>query len=122
MKILVDMNLSPRWTDFLAGNGIESVHWSSIGSPDAPDTTIMSYAQTHGFVVLTSDLDFGFILAISHSNKPSVIQIRTGALGPECQICVFFSHEWRKKLPGTPPASSYYDIASFLFLLKMEFV
>jgi predicted nuclease of predicted toxin-antitoxin system len=83
MKILVDMNLSPRWVDFLPGNGREAVHWSSIGSPDAPDTGIMAYAQAHGFVVLTNDLDFGFILAISHSKKPSVIQIRTGALGPD---------------------------------------
>jgi predicted nuclease of predicted toxin-antitoxin system len=83
MKILVDMNLSPRWVDFLSGNGIETVHWSSIGSPDAPDTGIVAYAQAHGFVILTNDLDFGFILAISHSKKPSVIQIRTGALGPD---------------------------------------
>jgi predicted nuclease of predicted toxin-antitoxin system len=82
MKILVDMNLSPRWADFLAGNGIEAVHWSSIGSPDAPDTGIMAYAQAHDFAVLTNDLDFGFILAISHSKKPSIVQIRTGALGP----------------------------------------
>jgi predicted nuclease of predicted toxin-antitoxin system len=83
MKILVDMNLSPRWADFLSGNGIEAVHWSSIGSPDAPDTGIMAYARVHGFVVLTNDLDFGFILAISRSKKPSVIQVRTGALGPD---------------------------------------
>jgi predicted nuclease of predicted toxin-antitoxin system len=83
MKILIDMNLSPRWADFLSSNGIEAIHWSSIGSPDAPDTGIMAYAQAHGFVVLTNDLDFGFILAISHSKKPSVIQIRTGVLGPD---------------------------------------
>jgi predicted nuclease of predicted toxin-antitoxin system len=31
--------------------------WSSIGSPDAPDTGIMAYAQARGFVVLTNDLD-----------------------------------------------------------------
>jgi predicted nuclease of predicted toxin-antitoxin system len=83
MKILVDMNLSPRWVGFLADNGIEAVHWSSIGSPNTPDIEIMAYAQAYGFVVLTNDLDFGFILAISKSNKPSVLQIRTGALGPD---------------------------------------
>jgi predicted nuclease of predicted toxin-antitoxin system len=77
------MNLSPRWADFLAGNGTEAVHWSSVGAPDAPDTGIMAYAQSHGFVVLTNDLDFGFVFAINHHKKPSVIQIRAGALGPE---------------------------------------
>jgi predicted nuclease of predicted toxin-antitoxin system len=81
MKILIDMNLSPYWADFLMGNGIEAVHWSSVGSPDAPDTEIITYARTHDFSVLTNDLDFGFILAITHGEKPSVIQTRTGALG-----------------------------------------
>jgi predicted nuclease of predicted toxin-antitoxin system len=80
MKILVDMNLSPLWAGFLTGNGIEAVHWSFIGSPDAPDSEIMAYAKTNDFAVLTNDLDFGYILAITHGKKPSVIQIRTGAL------------------------------------------
>src|SRR5215471_9770523 len=82
MKILVDMNLSPKWAGFLNGKGIEAVHWSSVGPPDAPDTAIFDYAQAHDFTVLTNDLDFGFILAITHGKKPSVIQTRTGALGP----------------------------------------
>ena len=81
MKILVDMNLSPLWVDFLIGNGIEAVHWSSIGSPCAPDTEIVAYAKMHDFTILTNDLDFGFILAISQGKKPSVIQARTDVLG-----------------------------------------
>jgi len=58
MKILVDMNLSPRWADFLKENEIEAVHWSSIGCPDAPDTEIITYAKAHDFTILTNDLDF----------------------------------------------------------------
>jgi predicted nuclease of predicted toxin-antitoxin system len=83
MKILVDMNLSPKWADFLIENGIEAVHWSSIGSPVTPDVEIFAYAQTHGFTVFTNDLDFGFILAITHGEKPSVIQTRTGVQGTD---------------------------------------
>ena len=83
MKILVDMNLSPKWADYLIGNGIETLHWSFIGSPDAPDTEIITYAKVHDFTILTNDLDFGFILAITQGKKPSVIQTRTGVLGPE---------------------------------------
>jgi len=83
MKILVDMNLSPRWASFLSGNGIEAVHWSSIGAPDSPDVEILSFARAHDFTILTNDLDFGFILAITHGKKPSVIQTRTDVLGPD---------------------------------------
>ena len=81
MKILVDMNLSVKWADFLIGNGIEAAHWSSIGSPDSSDTEIITYAKTHDYTIFTNDLDFGFILAITHGKKPSVIQMRTGVLG-----------------------------------------
>ena len=83
MKILVDMNLSPLWADFLIGNGIEAAHWSSVGPPDAPDTEIFTFAKSQDFTVLTNDLDFGFILAITRGKKPSVIQMRSGALGPD---------------------------------------
>jgi predicted nuclease of predicted toxin-antitoxin system len=81
MKILVDMNLSTKWAGFLTENGIEAVHWSFIGSPDAPDIEIMAYAKEYEFTVMTNDLDFGYILAITRGKKPSVIQMRTGALG-----------------------------------------
>jgi len=83
MKVIIDMNLSPKWADFLKENTIEAVHWSSIGFPDAPDSEIIAYAKQHGFTILTSDLDFGFILAITKGEKPSVIQIRADVLGPD---------------------------------------
>ena len=83
MKIIVDMNMSPKWVDFLIENDIEAVHWSSIGSPDDSDTEIIAYAKTHDFTIFTNDLDFGFILAITHGKKPSVIQTRTGVLGAD---------------------------------------
>jgi predicted nuclease of predicted toxin-antitoxin system len=42
MKLLVDMNLSPRWVTLLADASIEAVHWSAIGAANAPDSEIMS--------------------------------------------------------------------------------
>jgi predicted nuclease of predicted toxin-antitoxin system len=76
MKLLVDMNLSPRWVKMLAETGIEAVHWSSIGAANAPDPEIMAYARANDYVVLTHDLDFSAILATTHGEKPSVVQIR----------------------------------------------
>jgi predicted nuclease of predicted toxin-antitoxin system len=31
MKLLIDMNLSPRWVKALAEAEIEASHWSSLG-------------------------------------------------------------------------------------------
>jgi predicted nuclease of predicted toxin-antitoxin system len=83
MKLLVDMNLSPRWVGLLTGAGIEAAHWSSLGRANASDPEIMSFAKVNGYVVLTHDLDFGAILAATHGDKPSVVQIRAENVSPE---------------------------------------
>lgn len=83
MKLLIDMNLSPRWVDVLTKAGVEAVHWSAVGPHDAPDVTIMAYAAGHGYVVATNDLDFSAILAANQGEKPSVVQLRAENLSPE---------------------------------------
>jgi predicted nuclease of predicted toxin-antitoxin system len=32
MKILIDMNLSPRWQKFLTEAGLQAAHWSEHGA------------------------------------------------------------------------------------------
>jgi predicted nuclease of predicted toxin-antitoxin system len=83
MKLLVDMNLSPRWIGVLADAGIEAAHWSTLGADNAPDSQIMSYAHANDYVVLTHDLDFSAILAATHGEKPSVVQIRADDVNPD---------------------------------------
>ncbi len=83
MRVVVDMNLSPRWVAFLTHAGIEAAHWSALGPSSAPDSEIMAYAAEHGYVVLTHDLDFGSILAASNGEKPSVVQIRAEDVSPD---------------------------------------
>lgn len=83
MKLLVDMNLSPRWVGVLTNAGIQAVHWSSLGPANVPDPEIMAFAKANGYVVLTHDLDFGAILAATRGDKPSVVQIRSGDVSPD---------------------------------------
>jgi predicted nuclease of predicted toxin-antitoxin system len=82
MKLLLDMNLSPRWVAFLAAEGIQAVHWSSVGGHSSFDSEIMSFARNGGYTVLTQDLDFSTILAATGGTKPSVVQIRSDNLSP----------------------------------------
>jgi predicted nuclease of predicted toxin-antitoxin system len=83
MKILVDMNLSPGWIDFLVEAGFEAVHWSKVGAGDASDREVMQWAAKYSHVVLTCDLDFGAILAATQGRRPSVLQLRSDLLTPE---------------------------------------
>jgi predicted nuclease of predicted toxin-antitoxin system len=83
VKLLVDMNLSPRWTSFLTEAGFDAVHWSSVGQANAQDTDIMKWASKNGFIVLTHDLDFSAILAATRGSGPSVVQIRSEDVNPD---------------------------------------
>ncbi len=83
MKLLVDMNLSPRWIGVLTDAGFEAAHWSTLGAKNAPDSEIMAYAKATNSVVLTHDLDFGAMLAATHGEKPSVVQIRAEDVSPD---------------------------------------
>lgn len=76
------MNISPKWVELLAAHGHETVHWSNIGAPGASDATIMDWARDHDHVVMTSNLDFGEILAITNGALPSVLPLRDGRNNP----------------------------------------
>lgn len=82
MNFLVDMNLSPRWADYLEISGFPAVHWSNIGPPTASDHELMHWAAQHGSVVLTADLDFPAILAATEGRSPSVVVLRGDDLTP----------------------------------------
>lgn len=82
MRLLIYMNLSPKWVDFLESAGFEAAHWTTLGAPDATDPELMTFAMSHGYVILTHDLDFGAILAATQSKGPSVVQVRADDLDP----------------------------------------
>jgi hypothetical protein len=65
MKMLIDMNLPPRWVDFLAGHGISATHWSGEGDMKAPDSEVLMWARERNHVVFTHDLDFGVLLSMT---------------------------------------------------------
>jgi len=76
------MNLSPKWVERLRTSGYDAVHWSEVGSAEATDEDIANWARTEDRIVLTSDLDFGSLLAATRANSPSVVQLRSAILRP----------------------------------------
>jgi predicted nuclease of predicted toxin-antitoxin system len=83
MRLLVDMNLTPRWVHFRSNAGYETAHWSSVGRISAKDSEICQYARQYGHVILTNDLDFPQILAHTRQTAPSVVLLRGEPLVPE---------------------------------------
>lgn len=80
IRVLLDMNLSPSWADFLRRHSIECAHWVDIGPADAPDNLLMQWALQNGRVIMTADLDFAALIATSKANAPSVLQLRSDLL------------------------------------------
>jgi predicted nuclease of predicted toxin-antitoxin system len=83
MKILLDMNLPLKLADLLTEKGVEAAHWFKIGAPNAKDSEIMEYARDYNYIIVTCDLDFSAILAVTRGQKPSVVQVRAQNLHTE---------------------------------------
>lgn len=83
MKVLIDMNLSPGWASYLCKRGFEAVHCSAVGDARAPDVALMAWAREHESVVLTRNLDFSTLLALTGSAGPSVLQLRSHDVLPD---------------------------------------
>jgi predicted nuclease of predicted toxin-antitoxin system len=83
MRILIDMNLPPRWVGFFTDLGIDSLHWSTVGNIKAPDFELLQWARQNNCIVFTHDLDFGVLLSLTQEGGPSVIQVRTQDVTPE---------------------------------------
>ena len=67
MKFLADMGISPRTVDRLREWGYDAVHLHELGLDRLPDVDILDKARQENWIVLTHDLDFGELLAISRA-------------------------------------------------------
>jgi predicted nuclease of predicted toxin-antitoxin system len=65
MKFLADMGISPRTVTWLRKQGYDAVHLNEQGLERLSDEAILSKARKEERVVLTLDLDFSYLLAIS---------------------------------------------------------
>ena len=83
MLILADMPISPKTVEFLKELGHEAVHAADLGLARAADEEIVQRAKADGMAILTEDLDFGAILAVTGELDPGIIILRVGNWGRE---------------------------------------
>lgn len=83
MRFVIDMNLSPRWAEYLGSSGHEAVHWQAIGAPSDKDEIVLATTARMQAVLLTHDLGFGRILALSRFSGPSTLLMRMARPTPE---------------------------------------
>ena len=73
MRFLADMGVAQRIVEWLRAEGHNAVHLRDEGLQRTPNGEIFDKAATEGRIVLTFDLDFGEIVALSGGQRASVI-------------------------------------------------
>ena len=98
MKALLDMPVSPLLLDVLRAHGHEGVHAHHIGKGRASDSEILSTARRENRVVITADLDFPRLLALSSADGPGVILFRGGGYSDR-EMCGLLERVFREAPP-----------------------
>ncbi len=83
MKFLANMGISPVTVGFLRQLGHDALHLHEAGLDRLPDSDIVEEARKEGRILLTSDLDFGDLLAASGEALPSVVIFRLRNMQPD---------------------------------------
>jgi predicted nuclease of predicted toxin-antitoxin system len=100
MKVLLDMPVSPVLLDILQAYGHTGVHAYQIGQNRASDEELLRIAGEEGRIVITADLDFPQLLALSNADGPGIILFR-GSNYSDAEMCNLLEHV----LQVVPPAT-----------------
>jgi len=82
MKFLLDMGLGHSTVLFLRKRGYDVVHLREQELQRLPDEQIVQKAIREERTILTHDLDFGRLMALSRGQTPSVITFRLDDMKP----------------------------------------
>ena len=76
MRFLADMGVSLRVVEWLRQKGHDAKHLREENLHRLPDAEIFEKAVRENRIILTFDLDFGEIVALSRGNRAGVILFR----------------------------------------------
>ena len=88
MKFLLDMGLAQSTAVFLRSQGYNSLHLRDQGLQRLPDDEIIKKARQEDRIILTHDLDFGRLIALSQMQLPSVVTFRLDIMEPARVIII----------------------------------
>jgi predicted nuclease of predicted toxin-antitoxin system len=76
LRFLADMNISPSTVSEHQDKGWDISRVSDVLSGSARNQDILSFARDRTLILITQDLDFSALLAVSGHTRPSVITLR----------------------------------------------
>lgn len=82
MRFLADMGISPSVVYWLRNAGHDALHLREENMQRSPDQIVLEKACADNRILLTADLDFGYLLAISGASLPTVVLFRLSDMRP----------------------------------------
>ncbi len=76
MRLLADLNVAPRTVEFLRALGHDAVRVDALLPGTSSDAEIVDVALREGRTILTQDLDFSALVALSGRSGPSIVSLR----------------------------------------------
>ena len=83
IRLLADVHISPKTVEDLQEQGYEIIRSSEVLPANAPDINILEFARIKNWVVLTQDLDFSMLVALSRYSQPSLTTLRLSSAKPD---------------------------------------
>ena len=77
------MNISPQSVTALRDLGWDIIRVTAVLPHNAPDDEILAWARDNDRVLVTQDLDFSTLLALSGFSQPSLITLRLNNADPD---------------------------------------
>lgn len=83
LRLLADVHISPLTVEVLRSQGYDIVRTTDLLPATASDAEILELARVEGKVVLTQDLDFSMLVALSNYGLHSLITLRLSSARPD---------------------------------------
>lgn len=108
MRFLLDQNLAPALADQLSAAGHHVVHVRDLDMSRSPDEDVMAAASADERVVISTDTDFGELLARTNAETPSVLLLRrqSGRRSNEIAALILANLDARSWTTSRPGRSS----------------
>lgn len=78
MRFLVDQPVSPIVAAWLCDHGHDAIHARDLGLSRAKDMELVALAIRDDRIIITADLDFPRLVALSQRDRPAMIVFRAG--------------------------------------------